>query len=89
MIKSVKKFFCYLLETTELGFYEICSILAKGFFFYFYLLSSLFEKIFKFKFLKKGKNYFQMKQGDPIAFLMLVLFFFVGVFLERYLFLPS
>jgi len=89
MIKKILKFFRYLLETTELGFYEISSILAKGFFFYFYLLSSLFEKIFKFKFFEKGKKYFQYKQGDPIAFLVLVLFFFIGVFLHTYLYVDK
>ena len=89
MIRSIRKFFSYLLETTELGFYAICSVLAKGFFYYFYLLSSLLESIFKLSFFGKGKNYFQKKQGDPIAFLMLVLFFFVGVFLHTYLYVDK
>ena len=89
MIKALRRFFRYLLETTELGFYVITSVLAKGFFFYFYLLSSLFEKVFKFKFFEKGRSYFKNKQGDPIAFMMLVLFFFIGVFLHTYLYVDK
>ena len=89
MIRAIKKFFKYLFETTELGFYELCMILAKGFFFYFYLLSFLFEKIFRLKIFRKIKEYFHRKQGDPVAFLMIVLVFFVGVFLHTYLYVDK
>ncbi len=89
MIKAIKKFFRYLFETTELGFYQLSLILSKGFFFYFYLMASLFEKIFHWKGFKNTKEFFKNKQGDPIAFLMLVLFFFIGVFLHTYLYVDK
>ena len=86
MIKAIWKFIKYLFETTELGFYHLCLILAKGFFFYFYLISLIFEKIFRLKIFTRVKTFFKHKQGDPVAFLMLVLIFFVGVFLHTYLY---
>jgi len=89
MIKAIKKFFGYLFQTTELGFYQLCVILAKGFFFYFFLISLIFEKIFRFKMFTRVKTFFRNKQGDPVAFLMLVLFFFVGVFLHTYLYVDK
>lgn len=89
MISSIKKFFRYLFETTELGFYEISLILSKGFFFYFYLIASFLEKLFQKKIFTKEKNFFRNKQGDPVAFLMLVLVFFIGVFLHTYLYVDK
>jgi len=89
MIKGIIKFFRYLFETTELGFYQLCLILAKGFFFYFYFISLIFEKIFHLKLFTRVKTFFKQKQGDPVAFLMLVLFFFMGVFLHTYLYVDK
>ena len=89
MIKAIVRFFKYIFETTELGFYQLCLILAKGFFFYFYFVSLIFEKIFRLKLFTRVKDFFKQKQGDPVAFLMLVLFFFVGVFLHTYLYVDQ
>ena len=86
MIKAIWKAIKYVFETTELGFYQLCLILAKGFFFYFYFISLIFEKIFRLKLFTRVKTFFKQKQGDPVAFLMLVLIFFVGVFLHTYLY---
>ena len=89
MIKAIRKIFHYILSTIQLGFYYICLVFSHGFFFYFYLMSALFEKIFHFQFLKRGKAFFKNKQADPVAFLMLVLFFFIGAFLYTYLYVDK
>ena len=89
MIKNIKKFFVYIFESIETGFYQLNAILAKGFFFYFYLLSSFFQKIFHFKVLKKQTQFFKNKQNDPVSFLMVVLVFFIGVFLHTYLYVDK
>ena len=88
-MKVIKNFFGYIIETTQLGFYYICLVFSKGFFFYFYLLFAIIEKIIRLPFIKKIKDFFKNKQGDPVAFLMLVLFFFLGVFLYTYLYADS
>ena len=69
------KFLYYLFNTTELGFYYICLILSKGFFFYFYLLASILYKIFPIKVFEKLKKYFKSKQEDTLAILLLILLF--------------
>ncbi len=89
MIKSIGRFFKYLIETTELGFYHISSVVTKGFFFYFYLIASFFEKIFHWKIFENTKNFFKKRQGDPVTFLMIVLLFFVGIFLHTYLYVDK
>lgn len=89
MIKAIMKVFKYIIDATQLGFYYICLVFSKGFFFYFYLLFLLFEKVFRLKVFSRGKNFFKNKQGDPVSFLMLVLIFFVGVFLYTYLYVDK
>ena len=84
MIKIIKSFFHYLVDTTLNGFYFICLIFSKGFFFYFYLISLLFEKIFRLKVFKNLKNYFKNKQTDSVAFLTVVFVFLLGVFVYTY-----
>ena len=86
MIKKIIGIFKSIIRNTQLGFYYICLLLAKGFFFYLYIIVSIFEKIFKLKIFKNLKNFFKNRQSDPVAFLMLVLFFLVGVFLYTYLY---
>ena len=88
-MKTIKNFFGYIIETTQSGFYYICLVFSKGFFFYFYLLFAMIEKIINLPFIKKIKEFFKNKQRDPVAFLMLVLFFFLGVFLYTYLYVDS
>ena len=86
MIKGIINFFKSIIRNTQLGFYYLCLLITKGFFFYFYIIVSIFEKIFKLKVFTKLKNFFKNRQSDPVAFLMLVLFFLVGVFLYTYLY---
>lgn len=78
------KFIHYLVDTTELGFYYICLIFSKGFFFYFYLLASILDKIFPIKLFDKLKKYFKERQEDTTAFLLLVLLFLFGVCIYTY-----
>ena len=89
MIKAIKKFFLYIIRAIETGFYQLTVILAKGFFFYFYLISSFFQKIFHFSFLKRQTQFFRNKQSDPVSFLMIILLFFVGAFLQTYLYVDK
>ena len=85
----IKKLFHYLFDCLETGFYTICLVLSNGFFFYFYIISLFFEKVFKLSIFKKGTNYFKSKQKDPVAFLMLVLVLFIGIFLHTYLYVDN
>ncbi len=89
MIKSIGKFCKFVVNSIQLGFYYICLVFSKGFFFYFYIISLLFEKIFRVSFFTKVKVYFKEKQNNPVAFLMLVFAFYVGVFLYSYLYVDK
>ena len=80
MIKFIK----YIVSTTELGFDFLCLVFSKGFFFYFYLLASILEKIIPTSFFKKLKVFFKEKQNDTTAFLFLILLFLVGVLIHTY-----
>ena len=86
MIKAIIGFFKGIIQNTQSGFYYLCSVITKGFFFYFYLIFSIFEKILRLKIFTKIKLFFKKRQNDPVAFLMVVLFFLVGVFLYTYLY---
>ncbi|MBQ9018986.1 MAG: class B sortase [Bacilli bacterium] len=80
MIKKIIDIF----EKIEDIVYKICLIFSKGFFFYFYLLTDLLYKIIPLSFFKKLKEFFKEKQTDTVAFLFVVLLFFVGVFIDVY-----
>ncbi len=89
MIHNFKRFFQYIIETTEEGFYRISLTLSRGFFFYFYIFFSFLEKVFHWRGFTRIKEYFRMKQNDSTAFLTLVLVFVVGVFLHTYLYVDK
>ena len=59
----------YFIHTTLIGFYTLCFILSKGFYFYFVIFFSILYKIFPNSFFLQGKNYFLEKQDDPTSFL--------------------
>ena len=80
----IVKFFSYIFNTTELGFYYICLILSKGFFFYFYLLASILYKIFPIKVFLNLKKFFKDKQEDTVFILLLILLFLVFTCLYTY-----
>ena len=89
MIKRIVNFFKYIYETTQLGFYYICLVLSKGFFFYFYLLFYLFEKIFHIRFFENIKNFFKRIQNEPLYFLVLVFICTSFIFYQNYLYVDN
>lgn len=79
----------YFVHTTQVGFYTLCLLLSRGFYFYFVLLFSLLNKIFPCAFFNKYKLYFKEKQGDPTSFLsfllivLLIVFIYVTLYVEN------
>ena len=68
----------YFIHTTQIGFYTICLLLSRGFYFYFVLLFSILNKMYPCKFFYKRIIYYKEKSEDPtsfLSFLVLVLFF--------------
>lgn len=70
----------YFIHTTLIGFYTLCFILSKGFYFYFVIFFSILYKIFPNSFFLQGKNYFLEKQDDPTSFLAFILIVLIGIF---------
>ena len=88
-MKKILNFFKYIIKTTEIGFYYLCLIFSKGFFFYFSALFYLMEKIFHLKLFTKIKDFFKTRQEDPASFMMIVLVFLIGAFLHTYLYVDD
>ena len=84
MIKSLEKLIKSIYKKTTYGFYCICLIFSNGFFYYFYLMFSLIEKIIPCKFIESSKNFFKRRQNDPVAFLALLFIFFACTFSYTY-----
>lgn len=82
LIKNKKmidvKFTGGVIDYIDSIIYIICLIFSNGFFFYFYILFYLIDKVIH----NKLKDYFKLKMKDTLAFLFLVMMFFVGVFLH-------
>ena len=68
------KLFKNIYNTTSKGFYFLCSVISKGFFYYFYAICSFVEKIFKLL-----KSLFKRLQRDPSASFAVIFIFLVGV----------
>lgn len=77
MIRFIK----YLFKVTGDGFYFLCSTISKGFFYYFYAISSFIERIFKFL-----KSLFKKLQMNPAASFVIIFVFLVGVFAYTHLY---
>ena len=88
-MKKIISIFKYLFETTQLGFYYLALIMAKGFFFYFYGLFYLISKVIPVNLFKKISVFFKKKQSDPIAFLSIIVVFLLGAFLQTYLYVDK
>ena len=67
------------IEFVESALYKVFVIFSKGLFFYFSLLVGLLSKIFPLSIFDKLKSYFNRKQEDASAFLVLVMIFLVAV----------
>lgn len=84
MINRLEKLLKSIYNKTTYGFYCICLIFSNGFFFYFYLLSSLLEKVIPCKATESCKCFFKRRQKDPIAFLVVLFIFLVCTFSYNY-----
>lgn len=80
MIKILEKILKKVYKNTILGFYYIALVFSNGFFFYFYFIFSLLEKIIPLKSVQSCKRFFQRRQNDPVAFLILVFIFMLFSF---------
>lgn len=80
MIKLFKKIY----NTTSKGFYFLCSVISKGFFYYFYAVCSFVEKLFNLL-----KSLFKRLQRDPSASFAVIFIFLVGVFFYTYIYSSS
>lgn len=78
------KLFKNIYNTTSKGFYFLCSIISKGFFYYFYAVCSFVEKIFKLL-----KSLFKRLQRDPSASFAVIFIFLIGVFFYTYIYSSS
>ena len=78
------KLFKNIYNTTSKGFYFLCSIISKGFFYYFYAVCSFVEKLFNFL-----KSLFKRLQRDPSASFAVIFIFLVGVFFYTYIYSSS
>lgn len=74
-MKTLKK----IVNGIENILYKIFVVFSKGFFFYFSLLASLLHKIFPLSVFNNMKLFFNKKQSDASAFLLLVMIFLLGV----------
>lgn len=78
------KLFKNIYNTTSKGFYFLCSIISKGFFYYFYAVCSFVEKIFKLL-----KSLFKRLQMDPSASFAVIFIFLIAVFFYTYIYSSS
>ena len=78
------KLFKNIYNTTSKGFYFLCSIISKGFFYYFYAVCSFVEKIFKLL-----KSLFKRLQRDPSASFAVIFIFLIAVFFYTYIYSSS
>ena len=85
-MKYLIRFVKFIIETIELGFYYICLILSRGFFFYFYAIFAFFGKIFRFKFFNGIKKFFQKLQESSAFSLVFITLFIFSIFFYEYLY---
>lgn len=78
------KLFKNIYNTTSKGFYFLCSVISKGFFYYFYAICSFVEKLFNLL-----KSLFKRLQRDPSASFAVIFIFLVGVFFYTYIYSSS
>ena len=70
---KIGKFFKYLYYKTHKGFYFLCLVFSRGFYYYFYLVFSFLKKIFKkSKKLEDIVNHYKARQERPEYFFLLL-----------------
>ena len=80
MIRFIK----YIFKTTGNGFYFICSTISKGFFYYFYAISSFISFI-----SNSLKKLFKKLQTDPSASFAIIFIFILGIFTYTNVYTPN
>ena len=83
-MRKIISIILFPFEMTAKGFYNLCLLLSRGFYFYFYCFFDFMHKIFKFKIFDKLKSLFKKFQNNPVSFLVLVVIFFGYIFFARY-----
>ena len=72
-MKKIGKFLKYLYYKTHKGFYFLCLVFSRGFYYYFYLFFSFLKKIFKkSKKLEDIVNHYKERQERPEYFFLLL-----------------
>lgn len=72
-MKHVGNFFKFIYNKTHKGFYFLCLVFSRGFYFYFYLVASFLKKIFKnAKWSDKLVAHYKNRQEKPEYFLLLL-----------------
>ena len=90
IFKSIGKFFVNIIKTTQKGFYFICLLFSRGFYFYFYKLASLVKKIFRrSKVADWIVSYFKKKQENPAGFIGLVVTFVIVFYIFNFLYIDT
>ena len=74
----------YIFKTTGNGFYFICSTISKGFFYYFYAISSFISFI-----SNSLKKLFKKLQTDPSASFAIIFIFILGIFTYTNVYTPN
>ena len=88
-MKKIIGFFKYIIDTTGLGFYYICLLLSRGFFYYFYLIFSFLNKLFFGKLFKLPKKVFRSLQNNAMASLTLIIVFCSALFYNLYIYVSD
>lgn len=72
-MKKIGNVFKFIFEVTRKGFFSICLVFSRGFYFYLYIFVSLLRKIFrKSEKLAELEVYYKNRQESPEYFLLLL-----------------
>ncbi len=70
----------YFVHTIQIGFYTICMILSKGFYFYFVFFFDFLNYMVPSSFFRKKRDKMKERQNDPTSFLSFLLVYLVFIF---------
>lgn len=72
-MKKIGNFFKYIYNQTHKGFYFLCLVFSRGFYFYFYLVACLLRLIFpKMEWSKKLVDHYKDRQEKPEYFFLIL-----------------
>lgn len=84
MIKKIIRIIIFPIKVTTVGLYNLCLILSKGFYFYFYLFFSFLSKITNLKEFKKIELFFKKLQYSPSSILLIIIIFIGYILFMKY-----